>query len=365
MDIQERKYTINNSIFTIRFGNILESNAEVIVSSDDNYLSMGGGVSASIKIGAGDSIRRDTQKLVPADLGDVLVSTAGNLPQKYVFHCITLLINRGKRIRPKDEKTQQLIIWKCIEKCFRLMSILNIQSISYPPIGARVARYSLEDIAKNMAEHVTTFCYNTNRHYDIELCISNDTLGFDMMDYIVFFEEISKCISKYGQGSGSVISQFNKKIIQENTEGVIKSRTEHKDIFISYSRANQDKAQLFCKKLDEMGLSYWIDVEGNYSGNNYKEEIVDAIEKSSIVLFLSSKESNQSRNVIREISLAVGLNKRILPIRLDDTQYAKSLRYDLSDIDWIDFNGIETENAIQKFMNSIILLLDRNENKNT
>lgn len=40
--------------------------------------------------------------------------------------------------------------------------------------------------------------------------------------------------------------------------------------------------------------------------------------------FISSKNSNASINVIREIGYAVNMNKPILPLMLDDAPYAKA-----------------------------------------
>ncbi len=45
---QSKEYHINNSTIKIVFGNILNSQAEVIVSSDDCNITMGGGVSWAI-----------------------------------------------------------------------------------------------------------------------------------------------------------------------------------------------------------------------------------------------------------------------------------------------------------------------------
>jgi type I restriction-modification system DNA methylase subunit len=86
-----RTYKFNNSTLTIRFGDVVTSDAEVIVSSDDTEISMGGGVSQSILEAGGDFVREDAQKKLPALLGDVIVSTAGKLAkQKYIFHCLTI-----------------------------------------------------------------------------------------------------------------------------------------------------------------------------------------------------------------------------------------------------------------------------------
>ena len=87
--MKPRKYQFNNSSITIIFGDITESVADVIVSSDDTGISMGGGVSKSLLSKGGEFIQRDAQRKLPATVGDVIVSTAGNLEnQKYIFHCL-------------------------------------------------------------------------------------------------------------------------------------------------------------------------------------------------------------------------------------------------------------------------------------
>lgn len=64
-----RSYKFNNSQFTIVFGNILNTNAEVVVSSDDSYISMGGGVSAAILKKCGPQVQIDAKRKMPLSLG--------------------------------------------------------------------------------------------------------------------------------------------------------------------------------------------------------------------------------------------------------------------------------------------------------
>ena len=58
----ERTYTFNNSTVRILFGDILDSTADVIVSSDDSRLSMSGGISKNILKKAGPELARDVKK---------------------------------------------------------------------------------------------------------------------------------------------------------------------------------------------------------------------------------------------------------------------------------------------------------------
>ena len=117
------------------------------------------------------------------------------------------------------------------------------------------------------------------------------------------------------------------------------------DIFISYSRKDSAAAAAICAILNEANLSYWIDVNGIYSGENYKDSIVKAIKGSKIVLFLSSENSNKSAHVAKEIGIADKYNKVIIPIRLDTSAYNPKMDYDLSSIDAIDFTSTDDKNT--------------------
>lgn len=363
-----RSYIIekNSSYLTIRFGNILESNAEVIVSSDDNTLSMSGGVSEAIASMGGNTIQNDAKKNIPVQLGDMIITTAGELPQKYIFHCVTIDYKNEIKQEHEKKKFQEYIIRRSVDKCLRMMPLLGIKSIAFPTLGAGVAQFSLEEIAICMTDVITDFLYSTNKQYHIEICLYDQLKRKDIMDYMAFFENIAVNIAKKKERKTKKEeldlvenAEIEEKQIQPlGTLAAISPHEEHK-VFVSYSRKDIEFARVFCKKMDELGFSYWIDINGKYSGKNFKEVLVDAIDASQMVLFLSSINSNQSPFVVKEISLAVAGKKKILPIKLDDSPYAKSIRFDLGDIDWIEFTKDNSENALEKFRNCMQLYLNR------
>ena len=129
------------------------------------------------------------------------------------------------------------------------------------------------------------------------------------------------------------------------------------EVFISYSRKDKDIADYVSELLKENGIRYWIDREGIYSRSNYKELRVDAIDVAKAVIFISSENSNSSINVIREIGYAVNMNKPILPLILDEAQYAKSIRLDISDIDQIDFK--KPVASSKKLITSLMYVLNK------
>lgn len=82
---------------------------------------------------------------------------------------------------------------------------------------------------------------------------------------------------------------------------------------------------------------------------------VCAIETAKAVIFVSSVNSNASINVIRELGYAVKQRRRIIPIMLDDTPYAKSVRLDISDIHQIEFKDSHTSQ--KELVTSILYVL--------
>jgi O-acetyl-ADP-ribose deacetylase (regulator of RNase III) len=360
--MNERTYIINTSELVVRFGNILDSEADVIVSSDDNAISMGGGVSGAILSKGGQDIIKDAHKKIPAELGDAIVTTAGDLPQKYVFHCVTLDYANGERHAPDKPELQQLIVRRSVEKCLQLMALLDMESIAFPSIGAGLAKFPIEDVAASMVEILTSFLYTTSNRYRIELYLFDRYNKMTMMDYMVFFENIATNIKllqiKYSPTEQHCTKKEPQRIktsvqVFKGRMAVLSPSVEHK-VFVSYSRKDVNLARVFCKQMDKLGISYWIDIEGRYHGEDFKEIIVDAIESTQLVLFLSSKNSNESTYVQQEISYAISAKIKVLPIHLDDSPYAKCLRLDLNNKQWIDYTKNKKE-RIRDFVNTLQL----------
>lgn len=106
--------------------------------------------------------------------------------------------------------------------------------------------------------------------------------------------------------------------------------------------------------LDANSITYWLDTEKNRMGSEFMGDIVDAIEKSDLVLFISSVNSNASHNVAKEISIADKFKKTILPVRIDDAPYSSVIEYDC--VDYIDYSKRSNE-SFEKLRKSILARL--------
>ena len=131
-----------------------------------------------------------------------------------------------------------------------------------------------------------------------------------------------------------------------------------KEVFISYSRKDSDLVKPIYEWLENAGCQCWLDVDGMFSGVSYKKVIVDAIKRSKVLLFMSSENSNKSRNVVSEVSIAMEYGKKIIPIRLDMSPYSESIEYDIINHDYVVYDKTRVEQSEKEILKKIASILE-------
>lgn len=119
--------------------NIVDQRVDVIVSSDDSHLTMGGGVSSAIAERAGDEYVAEARAFLPVRPGRVVVTRPGRLPLRFVFHAITIGYGRDSVQLPSRN-----IIAELINSCFYHADTLAVRSIAFPLLGTGAAGFSRE-----------------------------------------------------------------------------------------------------------------------------------------------------------------------------------------------------------------------------
>ena len=145
---------------------------------------------------------------------------------------------------------------------------------------------------------------------------------------------------------------------------------EKKQVFISYSRYDYKDEN---KKIipgnavteikgvfDAANITYWIDEEGVYSGDQYVPIIAKAIKMCDVFLFISSKSSNSSEWTSSEIAAARMYKKKIIPLRLDDSPYHDSIILYIAHLDFLDYKK-NPQLALTKLVDSVKEYLERIE----
>ncbi len=185
----QRIYHIAGNQLTIDFGSVLDVPAEVVVSSDDYQLTMGGGVSAAIRMAAGSALSLDAAKAVPREAGDVVVTTAGALSSRYVFHVVT--IGPGYWEDSSGVLDVAGLVQHATRACLELMQPLGVKSIVFPALGTGTAGYPIEASAAAMAEVVNDVLSQSSWALDVSIMLRSRTLA-SPMQYLAFYEEFAR-----------------------------------------------------------------------------------------------------------------------------------------------------------------------------
>jgi tetratricopeptide (TPR) repeat protein len=108
------------------------------------------------------------------------------------------------------------------------------------------------------------------------------------------------------------------------------------DVFISYSSIDKAAAFAACATFEAAQIRCWIAPRDVAAGAEWAEEIINAIERAKVMVLIFSSNSNESRQVRREVELAVSRGITIMPVRLEKTDPTRSMAYYMAGVHWID-----------------------------
>jgi len=89
------------------------------------------------------------------------------------------------------------------------------------------------------------------------------------------------------------------------------------EVFISYSRNDQEKFCHIAEKPKARGMKVWIDHRGIQGVIRWSEEIVTVLEGAKVMVLFASGYAFASRNVARELAVASESDKNILTVFLE------------------------------------------------
>jgi O-acetyl-ADP-ribose deacetylase (regulator of RNase III) len=133
-------------------GDITRSSVDVIVNAANSSLLGGGGVDGAIHRRGGPAILAACQELrrtryphgLPA--GEVVFTTAGELPAKFVAHTVGPIWGR-------DDRADALLA-SCYQKSIALADLHGLQSIAFPAISTGVYGYPKDKAAAVVSQTI-------------------------------------------------------------------------------------------------------------------------------------------------------------------------------------------------------------------
>lgn len=149
---------MNNRIEVIK-GDITKVKADAIVNAANSSLMGGGGVDGAIHRAGGPSILEECKEIVAhqggCKTGEAVITTAGNLPAKYVIHTVGPVWNGGNH----NEKEK---LANCYDHSLRLAVEYHCKTIAFPNISTGVYRFPKKEAAIIAVDSIQQFLSENN-----------------------------------------------------------------------------------------------------------------------------------------------------------------------------------------------------------
>ncbi|MDQ3844936.1 MAG: O-acetyl-ADP-ribose deacetylase [Bacteroidota bacterium] len=157
-------------------GDITKISVDAIVNAANSSLLGGGGVDGAIHRAGGAAILEECKKIVARQggckTGEAVITTAGNLPARYVIHTVGPVWNGGRN--GEREK-----LANCYFNSLQLAIENDCRAIAFPNISTGVYRFPKEEAAKIAVDAVTGFLNEKDQiERVIFVCFDEENYGF-------------------------------------------------------------------------------------------------------------------------------------------------------------------------------------------
>lgn len=162
---------MQNKLSVIK-GDITKVEVDAIVNAANSSLLGGGGVDGAIHRAGGTAILEECRKIVARQggckTGDAVITTAGNLPAKFVIHTVGPVWNGGN-------KNERELLASCYRNSLQLAVDNGCRSIAFPNISTGVYGYPKPEAAVVGVQAVHNFLEGNE--------------GFEKVIFVCFDEE--------------------------------------------------------------------------------------------------------------------------------------------------------------------------------
>ncbi len=138
-----------------RLGDLTEERVDAIVNAANEYLAHGGGVAGAISRRGGPVIQAESDRWVrehgPVPTGKVAVTSAGNLPCRFVIHAVGPVWHGGTQ---GEDELLRSAVWHSLEAAHER----NLASIALPAISSGIFGFPKARCAAILVQTALAFC---------------------------------------------------------------------------------------------------------------------------------------------------------------------------------------------------------------
>lgn len=151
-------YTINGANLSIIQGDITVQSTDAIVNAANSGLMGGGGVDGAIHRAGGPAILEECKQIVARQgrlpTGQAVITTAGNMPSKYVIHTVGPIWHEGTKGEPE-------LLASAYRESLKLAAANNLTGLSFPSISTGVYGYPVDKASRVALKTVVSFLSET------------------------------------------------------------------------------------------------------------------------------------------------------------------------------------------------------------
>ena len=172
-------YKYKNTKIGIIEGDITKVKTDAIVNAANNTLLGGGGVDGAIHRAGGPDILEQCKKIGGCPTGEARITTAGNMPSKYVIHTVGPIYKDGT-------KGEDKLLYNAYYNSLKLAKEYKLKTIAFPSISTGVYNYPKKEASEIALKATMDFI---DREGDIEEVYY---VLFSSKDYNLYKELLEK-----------------------------------------------------------------------------------------------------------------------------------------------------------------------------
>jgi O-acetyl-ADP-ribose deacetylase (regulator of RNase III) len=139
---------------------------DAIANAANSQLLHGGGVAGAISRAAGEALERESRAKAPVPVGDVVATTGGDLPARWVIHAATMAQPAGRTDADVVQRCTAATLWKAEE--------LSARSLALVAFGAGVGGFPIAEAAEIEVDEVRRHLASGSRLERVVFAVRGD-----------------------------------------------------------------------------------------------------------------------------------------------------------------------------------------------
>ena len=166
---------INQSHLELIQGDLTDQAVDAIVNAANSQLILGGGVAGAIRQKGGPAIQSECNARAPIDVGQAVITTAGDLNAKHVIHVV------GPRMGEGDEDHK---LRMATRNTLKLADQNSLSSLAFCAISTGIFGYPKDRCAKIMLTETLGYLKGATGLKKVLFCL------YDKSTYDIFAREL-------------------------------------------------------------------------------------------------------------------------------------------------------------------------------